>query len=577
MKRVLSFMLALCAALGMVCLGEPAQAAGKKLIAVTYDDGPGPYTERLLDGLKKRGVKATFFMQGMNAARYEKTVARMYREGHQLANHTYNHPDLTRLSAGEIQSQVNRTNSILDKAAGKGADYLLRPPYGSYNSAVGRAVGAPMILWSIDPQDWLYRNAATVKNNVLRNAHDGAVLLLHDIHSTTVDGSLSAIDSLKAQGYEFVTVRELFRRRGRTLSAGSSYSQANPNGKDLGPVQQPEITSQPKGGQLEITITAQKGTAVYYSLDGSDLNQQSRRYTGPFTVQTPCTVKACAAYNMNGSRSDTLEKKFDRPAAPAPVLHIENGFLIIEGTTPEVAVYYSVSGAQDSNGNQLYTGPVALVPGVRVSAYGAGEGYYNSASVRIAYSPLGNVFRDVFHEAWYFDAVDKAAAEGIIQGQGDGVFAPKDSVTRGQLVTFLHRISQETGDVPAGEGSPFTDVPEGKYYTEAVAWAVENDVASGYEDYTFRPDRKVTRQEMACILYRYMTGCCGAALSAGGLESFQDRNTVADWAKEAADALSASGILQGDTEGNFRPADGCTRAEAAAVLLRVQGYAPPAI
>ena len=473
MKRVLSFMLALCAALGMVCLGEPAQAAGKKLIAVTYDDGPGPYTERLLDGLKKRGVKATFFMQGMNAARYEKTVARMYREGHQLANHTYNHPDLTRLSAGEIQSQVNRTNSILDKAAGKGADYLLRPPYGSYNSAVGRAVGAPMILWSIDPQDWLYRNAATVKNNVLRNAHDGAVLLLHDIHSTTVDGSLSAIDSLKAQGYEFVTVRELFRRRGRTLSAGSSYSQANPNGKDLGPVQQPEITSQPKGGQLEITITAQKGTAVYYSLDGSDLNQQSRRYTGPFTVQTPCTVKACAAYNMNGSRSDTLEKKFDRPAAPAPVLHIENGFLIIEGTTPEVAVYYSVSGAQDSNGNQLYTGPVALVPGVRVSAYGAGEGYYNSASVRIAYSPLGNVFRDVFPEAWYFDAVDKAAAEGIIQGQGDGVFAPKDSVTRGQLVTFLHRISQETGAAPAGEGNPFTDVPEGKYYTEAVAWAVQ--------------------------------------------------------------------------------------------------------
>ena len=77
MKRVLSFMLALCAALGMVCLGEPAQAAGKKLIAVTYDDGPGPYTERLLDGLKKRGVKATFFMQGINAARYEKTVARM--------------------------------------------------------------------------------------------------------------------------------------------------------------------------------------------------------------------------------------------------------------------------------------------------------------------------------------------------------------------------------------------------------------------------------------------------------------------------------------------------------------------
>ena len=121
-------MLALCAALGMVCLGEPAQAAGKKLIAVTYDDGPGPYTERLLDGLKKRGVKATFFMQGINAARYEKTVARMYREGHQLANHTYNHPDLTRLSAWEIQSQVNRANSILDIAAGQGADYLLRPP-----------------------------------------------------------------------------------------------------------------------------------------------------------------------------------------------------------------------------------------------------------------------------------------------------------------------------------------------------------------------------------------------------------------------------------------------------------------
>ena len=189
MKRIFSFLLVLTIAFIPLWVTPTAQAAGKKLIAITYDDGPGPYTGQLLDGLKARDVKATFFMLGSNAARYSSYVERAYREGHQLANHSYDHPQLTTLSESGIRSQIQRTNTLLDKACGKGTSYMVRAPYGSVNSAVFRNAGGPLVLWSVDPLDWKYRNAETVKNNILRQSHDGAIILVHDIHATTIPGS----------------------------------------------------------------------------------------------------------------------------------------------------------------------------------------------------------------------------------------------------------------------------------------------------------------------------------------------------------------------------------------------------
>ena len=206
MKRIFSLLLALVMVLGLAALFPPAQAkTGGKLVALTFDDGPGPYTSRLLDGLKERGVEVTFFMVGSSVSRYPELVKRMYQEGHQLANHSYDHPDFTGLSDSEIRSQISRTNALLDKAAGAGSTYMVRAPYGSTNSRVRSVVGAPLTYWSVDPQDWKDRNATTVKNRVVSNAHDGAIILLHDIHSTSVDGALAAIDVLLDEGYEFVT------------------------------------------------------------------------------------------------------------------------------------------------------------------------------------------------------------------------------------------------------------------------------------------------------------------------------------------------------------------------------------
>ena len=133
-KRFAAAVLVLTLLLGGFFPAMPVKAAAKKLVAITFDDGPGPYTNRLLDGLKARGAKATFFMLGSRAEAYPEVVKRVYREGHQVANHSYDHPDLTTLSDAGVRSQIQNTNQILNRACGKGTSYLVRSPYGSETS-----------------------------------------------------------------------------------------------------------------------------------------------------------------------------------------------------------------------------------------------------------------------------------------------------------------------------------------------------------------------------------------------------------------------------------------------------------
>ena len=241
------------------------RSKGGKLIALTFDDGPGPYTRRLLEGLAKRGVKATFFMLGQQAENYDVTAGLVRDAGHQIASHTYDHPQLSKKTDSQVRWQISHTADILNRITGYGTHYLVRPPYGDYNSRVLSLLDNPAILWSVDPLDWKYRNADTVCTNIVNGAHDGAIVLAHDIHSTTVDGVLMAIDKLQAKGYEFVTVNELFRRRGVSLEKGHTYSSCKPTGTDLGPVNAPTVTE--AGGK--VTITADKGAVIYYTLDGS--------------------------------------------------------------------------------------------------------------------------------------------------------------------------------------------------------------------------------------------------------------------------------------------------------------------
>jgi len=194
-----------------------------KQIAITFDDGPKrTTTERLLDGLKKRGVHATFFLIGEQVPDCADLVKRMKNEGHEIGNHSYTHPQLTQCSVSKIESELNKTRKAIKKACGS-YPTLFRAPYGSYNDTVLKIADLPHIFWSVDTRDWSTRNTASVRKAIVEGAEDGAIILLHDIYDTTVDGALAAIDDLKKQGYEFVTVTQLLTRGGKKITSGKTY------------------------------------------------------------------------------------------------------------------------------------------------------------------------------------------------------------------------------------------------------------------------------------------------------------------------------------------------------------------
>lgn len=571
MKRFLTFVLALTIILGLG-VTTPAQAAsGGKLIALTFDDGPGAYTGRLLDGLKARGVKVTFFMVGRNVKNRPGIVARAYQEGHQIANHSYDHPYLTSLSADNVRRQIRQTNDLLDNACGTGATYMVRAPYGSTNAAVRSAVGAPLVYWSVDPRDWKNRSASTVKSRVVNAAYDGAIILLHDTHSTSVDGALAAIDALLGQGYEFVTVAELFRRRGVTMENGVSYSSCKPNGTDPGPVAAPEISSRTVDSKLEITLTAQAGARIYYSLDGAGLNQNSTQYTGPFTVSTPCTVWAAAAYNMNGSRSDVVSRNFTKPAAQPPLIQVSGGIMTLESRTPGAEMFYTLDGTAATEHSTRYTGPVVLAPGAVISACAGGQEFLTSSASRATYTARGNLLRDVFPDSWYYEAVDQAVDAGLMVGDADGGLFPDQTITRSQLAALLYRCSGEEVTSYARMNCPFRDLAAESYYWDAVCWAWGKGLFGTYAGEDFGPDDPVSRQELSKIFADFLR-CRGTELPAGSevLQSYTDAEEIAFWARGAVETISASGLMRGNDSHEFLPDVMATRAQIAAILVRMQ-------
>lgn len=195
----------------------------KPMVALTFDDGPGKRTGEILDQLEKYGAHATFFMLGQNVPSYPSVVERMKELGCELGNHSYDHPELTKLSGGDISSQVDRTNKKIMAAAGVNAT-VMRPPYGSVNSTVSANVGMPMILWNIDTLDWKTRNAQKTIDIVMKTAKDGDIILMHDIHTESVDAALVLIPKLQEAGFQLVTVSEMAAAKNVSLAAGKTYT-----------------------------------------------------------------------------------------------------------------------------------------------------------------------------------------------------------------------------------------------------------------------------------------------------------------------------------------------------------------
>ena len=178
-------------------------------IALTFDDGPNAQcTGRLLDGLKERGVKATFFLIGANAEENPELVKRLHEEGHLIGNHTYHHVDITKKSEDEAKKEIEDTDKVISAITGEHVAYM-RPPFGVWQKDLELEMEVMPVMWSIDPLDWTTKNTDEIVNKVVTEAGENDIILLHDCYESSVDAALRIVDILKEEGFEFVTADRL--------------------------------------------------------------------------------------------------------------------------------------------------------------------------------------------------------------------------------------------------------------------------------------------------------------------------------------------------------------------------------
>lgn len=192
----------------------PADTTGETVskdveIAFTFDDGPHPvWTEKLLDGLKARGIRATFFVIGQSAEEYPELIQRMISDGNQVGNHTYSHVQLTACGMDQAIEEIKKTQEAIYQAAGFSPEYI-RPPFGSWNETLQNETSLETVLWDVDPYDWKVQNTDAIVKSILNQTEDGSIILLHDVYETSVEAALKAADIFIERGYRFCTVDEI--------------------------------------------------------------------------------------------------------------------------------------------------------------------------------------------------------------------------------------------------------------------------------------------------------------------------------------------------------------------------------
>ena len=573
MRKFTKIMAMLLAVLLLVGIMPPkAQAAGStKLIALTFDDGPSSAnTGRLLDGLKARGAHVSFFMTGENAKRNPSLVKRAYEEGHQICSHTYDHALLTKLSNSEIRSELDKTNKILDDAIGYDLAYSLRPPYGGYNDRVLSTANTPCYYWSVDTRDWESRNANAAYNMFMKYAKDGSIVLMHDLYGTTVTAALNAIDTLKKQGFEFVTLNELQVRRGVTPTAGKIYFDVYPTSKGTGKaLGSPVISFKQTDGGKKVVITGDSRARIIYTTDGTDPTpEHGYRYKGAFSVKDKTTVKAISVVYWNGFKSGIVSKKISYTKLATPKITAANGKITLSGLTNGASYYYTTNGTTPTASSYKYTGSFAAEPDTVYTVKGMGAGYYASGTVWATYGSSGKLYTDVVPDIWYYKAADRAVGEGILDLNGTRL-APHSSVTRAKLVGMLYRMA---GSPIVEGGLPFFDVPENAAYYNAVCWAYKNGITIGCGFGRFMPDEYVTREQTCAFLARYAQSC-GMKLNEldkTAINDFADCEQVEPSVADSVNAMCALGIVKGYEDGTIGPKLSVTRAEAATMLTRLE-------
>jgi len=221
-------------------------------IAMSFDDGPSAtLTPKLLDLLAARHIKATFFVIGENVMEHPEIVARAAREGHEIGNHSWSHPNLAKMSQESVRSQLQRTDDAIKNATGE-RPTLMRPPYGSVTDRekhwIHDEFGYRIILWDVDPYDWKRPGPVVVRNRILKETRPGSIVLSHDIHPGTIEAMPSTLDALEAKGFKFVTVSELIGMATPETPRPSAKLKASPSASaPLSPSVAPSPASSPSG------------------------------------------------------------------------------------------------------------------------------------------------------------------------------------------------------------------------------------------------------------------------------------------------------------------------------------------
>ena len=197
----------------------------KKMIALTFDDGPNYNTSKVIDVLNKYYIKATFFVLGSRAINNKDILKKMADSGMEIGNHTYNHLLLTKYDENKIRSEIEDTSEVIYSATKK-RPKLLRPSYGSVNNKIKKVANMPIIIWDIDTLDWKYHNSKRITSRVVNKVRDGDIILMHDIYSASLNALSNIIPILQDNGYEFVTIDELFYYKGISLENSKVYGYA---------------------------------------------------------------------------------------------------------------------------------------------------------------------------------------------------------------------------------------------------------------------------------------------------------------------------------------------------------------
>ena len=553
----------------------PARAAEsgsgqKKLIAITFDDGPSANTPTLLDGLEARGAVATFFMCGANGShgtvKHSDLLPRMVSLGCQLANHSYAHPNFTKLTAGQIQEQVADVEPYLYKAVGDKYLEVVRIPGGSNTERIRANTAHPIIIWSIDPLDWRDRNEEIVYKRIMEKAHDGGVILLHDLYPTSIAAGLRAIDSLRDQGYEFVTVSELFRRRGVYLQNGVTYTGA-PSAAES--VTKPAYTAplvdvrvNPSTGETTVSMdTTENGVeSIHYTTDGSLPTLASQKYTGPFTVSKVTNIRA-AGFDRFATRTPLNEKEVQPGVAAPRIAEASHGRLTLTCPTEGAQIFYTTDGSDPRTNGTEYTKPFAAEEQTRAVA--VVQGRARSDVLNVLKMSNGAFYCDVPFGAWYASGVDDVTGQGLMNGVEPYHFAPESPTTRAALVTILYRMENSPR---VTKKMPWNDVIPGEWYANAVAWAADKGIITGKSDTLFGPSDVLTRQQAAAIVKRYADWAKLKGKSGGTITAYRDASGVAGYAVEPMAWCVQNGMLRTVGDNRIAPEEPALRGQVAVMI-----------